>query len=81
MASIAVAGNLIVIFGRYFHNSRSHVEHSLYLRHLAISDLLMGIYLTIIACADIAFRGEYIMHEAAWRASISCSICGKYDGI
>ncbi|XP_017012955.2 relaxin receptor 2 [Drosophila takahashii] len=76
MASIAVVGNLLVLLGRYFYKSRSNVEHSLYLRHLAASDFLMGIYLTLIACADISFRGEYIKYEEAWRHSGICAFAG-----
>ncbi|EDW78563.2 uncharacterized protein Dwil_GK16506 [Drosophila willistoni] len=76
MASIAVVGNLLVLLGRYFYKSRSNVEHSLYLRHLAASDLLMGIYLTLIACADINFRGQYIRHEESWRHSGLCAFAG-----
>lgn len=78
MASIAVVGNLLVLLGRYFYKSRSNVEHSLYLRHLAASDFLMGIYLTLIACADINFRGQYIRHEESWRHSSLCAFAGKY---
>ncbi|XP_034101380.2 relaxin receptor 2 isoform X1 [Drosophila albomicans] len=76
MASIAVVGNLLVLLGRYFYKSRSNVEHSLYLRHLAASDFLMGIYLTLIACADINFRGQYIRHEESWRHSGLCAFAG-----
>lgn len=76
MASIAVVGNLLVLAGRYFYKSRSNVEHSLYLRHLAASDFLMGIYLTLIACADISFRGQYIRHEESWRHSELCAFAG-----
>nr|ADC34816.1 putative relaxin-like receptor [Drosophila melanogaster] len=76
MASIAVVGNLLVLLGRYFYKSRSNVEHSLYLRHLAASDFLMGIYLTLIACADISFRGEYIKYEETWRHSGVCAFAG-----
>lgn len=77
MASIAVVGNLLVLAGRYFYKSRSNVEHSLYLRHLAVSDFLMGIYLTLIACADISFRGQYIRHEESWRHSGLCAFAGS----
>ncbi|KAH8420368.1 hypothetical protein KR009_009646, partial [Drosophila setifemur] len=78
MASIAVVGNLLVLLGRYFYKSRSNVEHSLYLRHLAASDFLMGIYLTLIACADINFRGEYLKYEEAWRHSSVCAFAGAF---
>ncbi|XP_067635997.1 relaxin receptor 2 [Eurosta solidaginis] len=76
MAFIATVGNLLVLLGRYFYKSRSNVEHSLYLRHLAASDFLMGIYLTIIACADIKFRGKYIIYDELWRQSVWCDIAG-----
>lgn len=59
MAGVGIIGNLLVLFGRLFARSkRGHgqVEHSLYLRHLAASDLIMGIYLAVIAVADIMFR-------------------------
>jgi hypothetical protein len=59
MAGVGVFGNLLVLFGRFLvntHHSQTHAEHSLYLRHLAVSDLLMGIYLAIIASADIMYR-------------------------
>uniref|UniRef100_A0A1L8DJQ2 Putative glycoprotein hormone receptor n=1 Tax=Nyssomyia neivai TaxID=330878 RepID=A0A1L8DJQ2_9DIPT len=79
MAAVGVVGNLLVLFGPLALGSRglaSHIEHTIYLRHLAASDLLMGIYLAIIATADIAFRGEYLMHEENWRHSSTCSLCG-----
>ncbi|XP_039961842.1 relaxin receptor 2 [Bactrocera tryoni] len=76
MAFVATVGNLLVLLGRYFYKSRSNVEHSLYLRHLAASDFLMGIYLTIIACADIRFRGKYIYYDELWRQSVWCDFSG-----
>ncbi|XP_017850092.1 relaxin receptor 2 [Drosophila busckii] len=76
MAAIAVVGNLLVLLGRYFYKSRNNVEHSLYLRHLAASDFLMGIYLTVIACADINFRGEYLRNMESWRHSSLCAFAG-----
>lgn len=59
MAAVGIIGNLLVLFGRFLSHSKTtqgHVEHSLYLRHLAASDFLMGIYLAMIAIADIIFR-------------------------
>ncbi|XP_040163222.1 relaxin receptor 2-like [Anopheles arabiensis] len=79
MAAIGIVGNLLVLFGRYVVGSRSsqaHAEHSLYLRHLAASDLLMGVYLGIIATADIIFRGEYLTHDEEWRMSSICAFSG-----
>ncbi|XP_065084430.1 relaxin receptor 2-like [Ochlerotatus camptorhynchus] len=79
MAAVGISGNLLVLFGRYVVGTRSsqaHAEHSLYLRHLAASDLMMGIYLAIIATADIMFRGQYILHEEEWRTSGLCAFSG-----
>ncbi|XP_058115947.1 relaxin receptor 2-like [Anopheles ziemanni] len=79
MAAVGIVGNLLVLFGRYVVGSRSsqaHAEHSLYLRHLAASDLLMGVYLAIIATADIIFRGEYLTHDEEWRMSSTCAFSG-----
>ena len=59
MAAVGIFGNLLVLFGRLLVRSkRGHgqIEHSLYLRHLAASDLIMGVYLAVIAIADIMFR-------------------------
>lgn len=79
MATTGIFGNMLVLFGRLLESSRAaqaHAEHSLYLRHLAASDLLMGVYLGIIASADILFRGNYLAHEESWRLSMVCALCG-----
>lgn len=79
MATIGIFGNILVLFGRLLEGSRSaqaHAEHSLYLRHLAASDLLMGVYLATIASADILFRGNYLAHEESWRMGPICALCG-----
>ncbi|XP_058823896.1 relaxin receptor 2-like isoform X2 [Topomyia yanbarensis] len=79
MAAVGICGNLLVLFGRYMVGTRSsqaHAEHSLYLRHLAASDFLMGIYLAIIASADIMFRGQYLLFEEEWRSGAVCAFCG-----
>lgn len=59
MAAIGIIGNLMVLFGRLLARANKRgcqVEHSLYLRHLAASDLIMGIYLAVIAVVDIMYR-------------------------
>ncbi|XP_063709223.1 relaxin receptor 2-like [Culicoides brevitarsis] len=76
MASIGIFGNLLVLSGQFFGGTRTHAEHLTYLRHLAASDLIMGIYLATIATADITFRNVYLEHDEAWRHSMACGICG-----
>ncbi|KAJ8954185.1 hypothetical protein NQ318_005780 [Aromia moschata] len=75
MGAIGCTGNLIVLLGRLFAPT-NNVVHSLYLRNLALSDLLMGVYLFIIAAADQHYRGVYLRHQYTWRHSYTCSLCG-----
>ena len=44
--------------------------------NLAISDLLMGIYLVVIAAADVYYRGSYAINDFAWRRSELCVFSG-----
>lgn len=75
MGAVGCSGNIIVLLGRLIAPT-NNVVHSLYIRNLALSDLLMGIYLFTIASADHHYRGEYIQHEYDWRHSTLCNICG-----
>lgn len=58
MAGIAIFGNIMVLLGRCLMRSKRHhnIEHDLFLKNLAASDLLMGVYLAIIAFTDISYR-------------------------
>lgn len=58
MAGIAIFGNIMVLLGRCLMRSKRHhnIEHDLFLKNLAASDLLMGVYLAIIAFTDINYR-------------------------
>ena len=71
----AIGGNLFVMGWRtkYFQNNRLQ---SLLLTNLAVSDLLMGLYMMIVACADIYFGEDFPMHAEAWRSSTTCRITG-----
>ncbi|XP_060534000.1 relaxin receptor 2 isoform X2 [Cylas formicarius] len=75
IGAVGLAGNLLVLLGRMFAPA-NNVVHSLYLRNLALSDLLMGVYLFIIASADTNYRGVYLRYQYLWRHSYVCNICG-----
>lgn len=47
--------------------------------NLALGDLMMGVYLLIIAGVDIAYRGEYRVYEQKWRSSILCQAAGFFS--
>lgn len=76
MGGIGCIGNLIVLLSRLIVPT-NNVVHSLYLRNLALSDLLMGIYLFTIAGVDHHYRGVYLSYEFMWRHSLMCNLCGK----
>ena len=51
-------------------------SHGIYTSNLAMSDLLMGFYLLIIAGADHQFRGEYVLFDEDWRLGQLCQLAG-----
>ncbi|XP_044763229.1 relaxin receptor 2 [Coccinella septempunctata] len=75
MGGIGCTGNVIVLLSRLIVPTNNAV-HSLYLRNLALSDLLMGIYLFTIAGVDHHYRGVYLRYEFVWRHSLMCNVCG-----
>ena len=71
----ALLGNLIVILMRVVTKEDNNVQ-SVLLTNLAISDLLMGIYLLIIAIKDVQWQGEYFLHDFRWRSGVPCALTG-----
>ena len=71
----ALVGNLFVILMRVVVKEDNKV-HSFLLTNLAISDLVMGIYLLIIAVKDVQWQGEYFKHDINWRSGTTCALTG-----
>ena len=78
----ALIGNTGVIVYRVIYDRR-HIRkaHGFYIMNLGFSDMIMGIYLCIIAVADIYFKGDYILHDKQWRQSVTCKIAGVIAAI
>lgn len=78
----ALLGNGFVIVWRMVkrENSRSQV-HPFLITNLGLSDLLMSIYLLIIAGVDMYYRGSYIENSHIWKNSALCKICGVLSTI
>ena len=51
-------------------------SYGILVSNLAVSDGIMGLYLLIIASADVYFRSVYIFHDMSWRNSIFCKLAG-----
>ncbi|XP_077541670.1 uncharacterized protein LOC144153815 [Haemaphysalis longicornis] len=75
VALVACLGNLLVLVGRLVLREPNAV-HSFYIKNLAMADLLMGVYLLVIASHDVMYRGEYIRHDFRWRRSVGCCVSG-----
>ena len=71
----ALGGNIFVLIRKKTKNEKNKVQTFL-LSNLAISDLLMGIYMLIISSADIYFGKYFPMNAETWRTGITCRIAG-----
>ena len=71
----ALGGNIFVLAWRRKAPQKSKVQDAL-LSNLALSDMLMGIYMLIIASADIYFGQHFPMRSETWRSGITCRIAG-----
>ena len=74
----AFGGNLFVLAWRWFKkDNRSNKVNSMLLGNLAASDLLMGIYMLIIASFDMHFGKHFPMQSETWRSGRACRIAGS----
>ena len=71
----AIGGNMFVLCQRKAKVDKNKVQTFL-LSHLAMSDLLMGVYMLLVASADINFGEYFPMRAETWRSGIMCKIAG-----
>ena len=71
----SLIGNLSVILMRAVVKEDNRV-HSFLVTNLAMSDLLMGIYLLIIAIKDMQWQGGHFLHDFKWRSGVPCAFTG-----
>ena len=71
----ALCGNVFVLIWRRKTKDTNKVQTFL-LSNLAMSDFLMGIYMLLIASADIYFGEYFPMHAEIWRKGTTCRIAG-----
>ena len=73
----ALTGNGLSLFYRMvFDRERLKLGYGMFVSNLAISDFFMGVYLIIIASADMHYRGEYSLYDKIWRNSPLCQFAG-----
>ena len=72
----ALIGNTGVLIWRCVKHGSENIVQVLLIENLAASDLLMGIYMLIIASAD-TYYGQFFPSEAGvWRSGIICKLAG-----
>ena len=71
----ALCGNMFVLMWRKKKKDKSKIQ-TLLLSNLAMSDFLMGIYMLLIASADIYFGENFPMQAESWRKGTTCRIAG-----
>ncbi|XP_072051441.1 uncharacterized protein [Amphiura filiformis] len=71
----AIIGNAFVIGFRQKNKVKNKVQGFL-LSNLALSDFLMGVYMLIVASADIIYGKYFPMHSENWRSGITCRFAG-----
>ena len=71
----ALIGNLFVLIWKQKHSETNSVQ-SILLSNLAVADFLMGIYMVIIASADVYFGDHFPMQSEKWRSGTVCRIAG-----
>ncbi|XP_069175478.1 G-protein coupled receptor GRL101 [Procambarus clarkii] len=72
---VALLGNSFVIIWRSVYSSGNKM-HSFLIVNLGVGDLLMGVYLLIVAAVDLQYRGVYAAYELSWRTSSLCQLAG-----
>ncbi|XP_038055191.1 G-protein coupled receptor GRL101-like [Patiria miniata] len=74
----ALIGNLAVLFWRLRQKGVGGGKKTLSLMvgNLALADVMMGVYMLIIAGADLTFGEDYFLVAPEWRSSIMCKLAG-----
>lgn len=72
----AMAGNIYVVTLRLQEKNVRNPTQAILIVNLAISDLLMGFYMLIIAGADVHFGREFFIAAEVWKSSGVCMFAG-----
>ncbi|XP_072014585.1 G-protein coupled receptor GRL101-like [Amphiura filiformis] len=76
----AIIGNAFVLLQRLRPNKSGRSNNirvqGIMIGHLALADSLMGVYMLIIASADVYYRDRYAFFAENWQTSLLCKIAG-----
>ncbi|XP_022099488.1 G-protein coupled receptor GRL101-like isoform X2 [Acanthaster planci] len=72
----ALFGNTFIILWRLKMTDSGKRSQSVLILNLAVSDLIMGAYMLIIAGADAYFKDTFFLHVEGWRSGHLCNFAG-----
>ncbi|XP_022112155.1 uncharacterized protein LOC110991203 [Acanthaster planci] len=73
----ALLGNVVAIIWRLKGTGdRCKKTHSFMVMNLAVSDFMMGVYMVMVAAADLSYGETYFRVASQWRSSVVCKIAG-----
>lgn len=75
MAIFTCIGNGLVLWGRFIGRDENHGV-SIVIRNLAVADMMMGMYLSIIGIQDYRYRQMYHKVALDWIESWNCAMAG-----
>ena len=72
----AVFGNFVVLLTRITEKTTNNIaaKQTLFIANLAVSDCLMGIYMLILASADLYYGDQYFLYSDQWRSGSVCKV-------
>ena len=77
VGSATLLGNIVTLFYRLTWDRELLLKpYGLFVTNLGISDILMGVYLAVMAIANARFRSEYVFHDYRWRTGYACWAAG-----
>ena len=74
----ALVGNLFSILWRLREKKRNEVQQiqTFLIGNLAMADFIMGVYMVILASADLYYGDEYFLNSDNWRSGVTCRLAG-----
>ena len=73
---LALTGNLMVLMWRCVKHNQENIVQVILIQNLALSDCLMGIYMIIIAAADVYYQVYFPTEAENWRTGAVCKLAG-----
>ncbi len=80
IACFSIPSNVIVLYLKLSARTETDIQEVavVLISNLSVSDLIMGVYMLLIACADFVYGDEYFIYADQWRESFMCKIANFF---